>query len=310
MNKKARTKRYTRISIIFAISLAMLFTAVPGVDNVAFAATGDQKAKAENPKAKVNYIRKNGRILDIRAKAGNRLRGYTILQGVCSDGKYLYMAFEKRNGDADGKKRARIKIAKVRIKGWKVVKVSRSGQKLGHANDITYNRHKKYLVVTGAKTNDPYVRLVSPKTLKKIGTKKVRLPRKHSYARAFNAIDYDSKSRTYFIRGRETDGMSFVIDQNFKYKGAANIKSTWTDRHVQSSASTGDYFIVPQSLNQSKDKNTITFFRKTGGAESNIKIPVNGELQAVFYVGNRMYGAVYKKGNNKRKAHLIRIRFK
>ena len=82
------------------------------------------------------------------------------------------MAFERRNGDENGNRKARIKIAKVRISDWKLVKVSSKGQKLGHANDLTYNPYKNCLVVTGAKKKDPYVRIVSANTLKKTATKK------------------------------------------------------------------------------------------------------------------------------------------
>ena len=300
-----------RISIIIIVlTLAFVFS-VPAMDTVAFATDGDKKKPTiKYTRASIKFVKKRGKNLDIRKQAGKKLKGYTVLQGACSDGRYIYMAFEKRNGDPDGKDRARIKIAKVRIKGWKLVKVSKSGLKLGHANDMTYNMHKKYLVVTGAKVNDPYVSLVDPGTLMKIGTKRVRLGKKYKYAKAFNAIDYDNKSRTYFVRGRETDGMSFIVDQDFRFISASNIKSIWPNRHVQSSASRGEFFIVPQSMNQSKNKNTITFFSKTGGAVRSIRIPVTGELQSLFYVGNRMYGAVYRKAGKSRKAFLIRIRLK
>ena len=244
--------------------------------------------------ASVKYMKTNGSKVDIRRQAGKKLKDYSIAQGSCSDGTYLYMAFEKRNGDDNGKTRARIKIAKVRISDWKLKKVSASGQKLGHANDITYNSNKDILVVTGAKTNDPYVRIVSPKTLKKTDTKMVRLLDPYKSVKAFNAIDYDPESRTYYIRSRFYGGKCFTLNEKFRQMNMAVMSTVFPSRHVQSCTSMGNIFIIPQSWYQSTGKNTITIFDKAGTQLQHIKLKLSGELESLFFIGEELYATVHK----------------
>lgn len=263
--------------------------------------------KRESADASIQYARRGKRLVDVRRQAGSRLSGYDIAQGTCSDGKYLYMAFEKRNGDDNGSGRARIKIAKVRIAGWKLVKVSPSGQKLGHANDITYNKHKRYLVVTGAKTNDPYVRIVSPKTLKKTGGKRIRLNRKNRDVKAFNAIAYDPKTRTYLIRSRFYGARSFVLDQSFRQKSMSIMSTAWPSRHVQSCTIARGHLILTQSWNQSKTKNTLTIFDSSGKRLQNIRLKLSGELESVFMIGRELYATVHKKLNGYKTGYIFRI---
>lgn len=244
--------------------------------------------------ASISFAKRGSKKVDIRKQAGRRLSGYTITQGTCSSGKYLFMAFEKRNGDDDGKKRARIKIAKVRISDWKLVKVSPRGQKLGHANDITYNPYKKYLVVTGAKTYDRHVRIVDPKSLVKIDTKAIRLGSKHSDVNAFNAIDFDTEERVYLLRSRFGGSKTFILNENFKVQGYEIYQTAWPNRFVQSCTIYAGQFILTQSLNQTAKANTITIFDQNGKRLQNIRLKMKGELESVFMIGKKLYATMHK----------------
>ena len=247
-----------------------------------------------NSAAAIKFVKSGGSKLDIRKQAWNDLKYYSISQGSCSDGTFLYMCFEQRNGDDNGSGRARIKVAKVRISDWKVVNVSPSGQKLGHANDITYNPDQGYLVVTGAKTNDPYVRLVSPDSLTKIGKKKIKLSDYFSYVKAFNAIDYDSESQTYYIRSRFYGSKCFTLDQNFRMISDATMPTVFPSRSVQSCTALGEYFILSQSWYQSSSKNTVTIFDKAGNMIQHIKLKMKGELESLFFIGDQLYATMHK----------------
>ena len=266
-----------------------------------------KKTKKPAADVSIRFMKSGGRKADIRRQAGKRLKKYDIAQGACSDGKFLYMAFEYRRGDSNGSGKARIKIAKVRISNWKLVKVSPSGQKLGHANDITYNPDRKILVVTGAKKKDPYVRLVSPKTLKKTGTKKVRLTRKYKDVKAFNGIDYDRANHCYYIRSRLCGGKSFTLDQNFKMLDASVIYTVFPTRHVQGVITSGDNVLIPQSWYQSSGKNTLTIFTRSGAALQTVKIKVTGELESIFFIGKKLYATVHKKFKGTKKAYIFQV---
>lgn len=258
--------------------------------------------------ATIKFVRKNGKKFDVRKQAGKKLKKYTIAQGCCSDGTYIYMAFERRNGDSNGNKRARIKIAKVRIRDWKLVKVSPKGMKLGHANDLTYNPYQKYLVVTGAKKKDPYVRIVSAKSLKKTGTRKVYLGSAYKRVKAFNAIDFDAASRTYMIRSRGYGGLTFTLNEEFRITGARTILTTWGSRHVQSCTTSGGHLILTQSWNQSSTKNTLTIFNQAGRKLQDIRIKMKGELESVFMIGGKLYASMHKKLKGYKTGYLFEIK--
>ena len=257
--------------------------------------------------AGIQTLKRKGQLLDVRKHAGIRLTGYNILQGSCSDGKHVYMAFEKRNGDHTGKKKAMIKIVKIRLSDYKIVGISPRGQMLGHANDITYNPYKGQIVVTGAKVDDPYVRIVSPKTLEKTSTHRIALGGDFSDIEAFNAIDFDPASRTYILRSRNYSGWSFILDQNFRVKNAIRCSPYYSGRHVQGSAYKASYYLVPQSWYQSTNKNTITIYDKKGNRLQNITVRMSGEIESVFFAGGSFYGTSYKWVNNQQRAYIIKI---
>lgn len=265
-----------------------------------------KKTSKSNATASVKFVKANGKKVDVRKQAGSKLNGYTVSQGTCSDGRFLYMCFECRNGDENGSGRARIKIAKVRVSDWKVVKVSGS-LKLGHANDITYNGNRRILVVTGAKTNDPYVRIVDPSSLKKTGKKKIKLDSSYSYVKAYNAIDYDPESHTYYIRSRSYGGLCFTLGEDFRMIDYSVVPSD-TSRYVQSCATLGDHFILTQSKEQSSSKNSITIFEKAGKKLQEIKIKLTGELESIFMIGNELYATVHKHvGKSYKTGYILRI---
>ena len=46
---------------------------------------------------KVSYLRtKNNKRFDVRDAVGSKLKHYNVTQGACSDGKYIYVAFEQK----------------------------------------------------------------------------------------------------------------------------------------------------------------------------------------------------------------------
>ena len=257
--------------------------------------------------ASIQTIVKNGRFLDVQKQGGLALRGYDILQGTCTDGRNLYMAFEKRNGDESGKKRAMIKIVRLRLSDFKITGISPTGQILGHANDITYNPYKNQLVVTGAKVNDPYVRTVSPQTLKRTAAHRIRLGSSFSEVEAFNAIDFDSKTRTYMLRSRMFEGWCFRLDQNFKVQSAVRCYPMYPKRHIQGSTYIAGLYMVPQSWYQSTKQNTITIYNKDGKRMQNIIVKMSGEIESIFFAQGQFYGTVYKRINNQKKAYIIKI---
>lgn len=255
--------------------------------------------------AKVSFLENtSGNNLDVRKQAWNAFKKYSIGQGSCTDGTYIYMCFEYRNGDDVGNKDARIRIAKVDIATKKLVKYSGS-LKLGHANDITYNSKEKTLVITGAKFSDPYLRVVDADTLKLKKTVKVNIKNGTSTLSAMNGISYNEADNTYTVRGRsyiKSNGnevtdvtKSYVLNSSFELIKTVTIKRVY-DTDTQGIETVGDNVLFAQSEGQTSDKNTIAIFDKAGKALQNIKLSVKGELESIFQIGKNLYGTLHKKG--------------
>ncbi len=90
-----------------------------------------------------------------RIKLVDGIGDYYVPQGGCTDGKYIYFAFENQKLAADGstlsgseynKKDHYAKIVKIDIATWEIVKISEP-LVLNHCNDMTYVPKLKQLIV-------------------------------------------------------------------------------------------------------------------------------------------------------------------
>lgn len=243
----------------------------------------------------VSYLKsKKGKRIDIRVRAKGKLKHYRIGQGSATDGKYIYMLFEYRRGDDDGKGRARIKVAKVRAREMKVVKVS-GPLKVGHGNDVTYNSHKKYLVITGAKTRDPYVYLVSTKSLKRIGKKRVKLGKYSEGGKpnSFHAIVYNAATKRYLIKARKFRDRAYILNSKFKAVKRIRIHLPYKLR-TQGSVLYKGKFILIQSGHQ-EGRNRMIIYSLAGKILHKIKVTCGNEMEALFVIKNVLYGTKHMK---------------
>ena len=90
----------------------------------------------------IEYITdKNGKPINIRRLAGAGLEHFPWPQGAASDGKYIYMVFERKaiRGFAH-----RCRIVKLDARTFTIRQVS-GNLRLGHGNDITYRDGVLYI---------------------------------------------------------------------------------------------------------------------------------------------------------------------
>lgn len=90
--------------------------------------------------------------------------GYKIMQGICTDGRYMYAFMEKKNQDVDGEKRSMCRVFKVDLTTWEVVSVSEP-LKVDHANGVTYNTKTNEIFVTHFYYNSYLISIVDPATM-------------------------------------------------------------------------------------------------------------------------------------------------
>lgn len=260
----------------------------------------------------VKRLSKDGTWLDLRKLAGQKLYGYDIFQGACTDGKYGYYVLYN-------KKKEKCRIAKMRLSDNKVVKVSRVLE-IHHGNDITYNRHTGKLLAVHLSGSDPYrIAVIDPSTLKLERNRTVKLPKKLPGAssatlkkqKGVNGIAYDPDRKQYVLRVR-VYGDFIITDKNLKplryvkpsvkkikprlYQGLEVINGYIGS--VEASSDTGTY-----------DRyNILNLYRWNGSYVGRINIKKGNELENIFFANGRGYAGFYHeyyvKGKLKRNNYI------
>lgn len=227
----------------------------------------------------VEYVRKDGLRLDIRKQAGKRLNCFWVTQGACSDGTYIYMAFERRR--MNGHPRA-VKIVKIDSNTMKVVAIS-GPLKVGHANDMTYRRGSLYITHSAGRK---VVHCVDAVTLKK----KVDIRVGTAMALFFNGIAKYGDG--YVLRNMFGSGM-IVTDRDFREVRCFNADG---GHDVSQSMEQADEVMYrTYSVRQSEDKNFLVLFDMNGRVIKDYKVEMRGELEACFMHKGELWFTSYRK---------------
>lgn len=250
----------------------------------------------------IEYIKgENGEPLNIRGLSG-KLRDFRVTQGCCSDGKNIYMIFERQKL---GRWTHRCRILKLDGKTFKLLKVSQE-LKIGHGNDVTY--HNGNLYVTHS-AGGKIVHRVNAFTLAYEEMIRVTIPKElgRKRIRAFNGIARYGNG--FILRIMYGTGM-LITDDDFKA-----LRHFRTRRFYKTSQGMDQKGLVTYraySKLQSEDRNYLATFDEEGRVISRTRLEVTGELESVFFMGDQLYGTVYRKeidsrGRLKRDAYIIRI---
>lgn len=244
--------------------------------------------------AKATPLKKKKKVFELRAQAKQKMYQYDTLQGSCTDGTYAYYLMYNR-------KTVNCKIVKVKRSNLKVAKVS-GILDVAHGNDMTYDSHKKRLVIVHSTGSDPKkLTSVDPKTLKAVESKHVQIPKKlaggsiadAAGATAFTGVAYSSGRKQYAVL--LSHNYNFVLlDANLdpvRYVKASKKK----DYVVQGIDATDDYILVAQSPKTSKQKyNIITVYDWDGNYISRINAKKGYEIESIYHVGSKYYAGFYR----------------
>ncbi len=240
-------------------------------------------------------------VKEMLSMAGQKMWGWDTTQGITYDGKYAYMNVENRYANS-------IKVIKMdTTNNFKVVKVSAPVQGC-HGNDITYNSDTKKLYITYSYFNKRYVARMNPNTMKYEGRNYIKVPyhiagpHGHKAIRnlnCYNEIHYDNVKKQYLLKKKESHSM-IVLDKNFKVIRYMRIheRVEITNQNMQA---TPEFFFRVQSNYQSNQKNNyVTVFDWHGTYITHFNLKFDGvlgkaELENIFFIGDQMYGACYKK---------------
>ena len=227
----------------------------------------------------VSYIRKDGARLDVRKQAGKRLNMFTVTQGACSDGKYIYMAFERKKSS---RHQRAVKIVKLDPRSWKVVRIS-GVLKIGHANDMTYREGNLYITHSAGKR---VIHCVDAVTLKKKDDIRVISHK----ALFFNGIARYGKG--YVLRSMIGIGM-IITDGSFRAIHFFNADGGHPTS--QSMEQKNEVLYRTYSVLQSEDKNFLVTFDMDGNKLKDEKVLLRGELEACFMHRGQLWFTSYRK---------------
>ena len=282
---------------------------------------------------KTEYVTDDsGQPVDVRQLPGARehLAYFTVTQGACSDGKNIYMVFERK--EKDGRTQC-CRIVKLDAKTFSVVRVS-GELSIGHGNGMTY--HDGTLYVTNSsgiytktgKSKDlrkaysicRVIHTVDAETLRQGSDIKVRgmRGRNENSIRAFNGIAYEKDTGGFLLRCMWRTDM-IRTDSNFVRTGSFRIPRLSPTSRFGIDSQSMDWndgkIYRAYSMLQSTEKNYIAEYDRNGRLITRLRLDMGTpcELESVFFIGNTMYGTVYKRddcadGTCHCHAYLIRIR--
>lgn len=263
--------------------------------------TEDEKTN-DNITFKLSLLTKNGKAFELRRQAKQKLYGYDILQGSCTDGKYGYYVLYH-------KKKEKCKIIKVRLSDLKVIKKSKS-LALSHGNDLTYNSKTKKIVAVHATEKPKRLTIVNPSTLKIEKNINVSVP---SSIKGFSGIAYDSTRNQYVLYTNKAH--NFVI-LNSKFKLIKQIKPTKKNKTTyQGIDASKDYILVAQSPKPKTKQiwNIISVYDWTGKHLYDAKVSTKYEIESIYHIGNTYYAGFYKEYYNvkyKYKTKKVKVKWK
>lgn len=257
-----------------------------------------------NVAASTTAIKFNNKTRNLYIAAGQAINtsGYSVIQGGCTDGTYMYYVMENQ-------KKERCKIAKVRRSDGKVIKVS-AAMNIGHGNGLTYNSKAKELVAIHNKPYKKRVSRINPSTLKIIKSKDVE-PGKSLYgdgvhrsnvADKLSGIDgyisasYISSRNQFAFLTRGSCSEILITDDAFKplYMITLNKKKA-ADYYYQDVYLTKDYILVAQSGNINLSRtykscdNPLFVYDYSGRYLGRLTVKSRYELENVCTAGGMLY---------------------
>lgn len=242
---------------------------------------------------KIIRLAKNGKAMDIKDVAGQKLYGYDTVQGSCTDGKNGYYALYNRNVE-------KCKIAKIRLSDNKLIGVSKVLD-IHHGNDLTYNNRTKKVMAVHMTEKSMAIGVINAGTLKLEKNVTIKIPEglpgvssfKIKKITGFNAIAYDSKNNRYVLRIRNlgdyliTDGnlnpIEYVTPKKKKHRQAVYAGLDVIDGYIASTQyryNSGGYNIVQLHNWSGKYIGTVNINKKY---ELESSFNANGKVYAVYY---------------------------
>lgn len=212
---------------------------------------------------------------------------YNVMQGSCSDGKYIYAFLEKKKQDVDGETRSLCRIVKVSMETWEIVATSEP-LKVDHGNGATYNSKTNEIYVTNCQYLPKVISVVDPQTLTVTGTVEIEY--------GARGIAYNAEKDQYAVA---VSGSSDIViyDANFKklayYEceapGLGNQSISWDGKYL--------YMTYTGALEKkTKGSEVICCYDWNGNFCGVFRLFMFMEIESSFHVNGETYVSFYNGG--------------
>ncbi len=305
--KKAKTSSYTLSRLAKKKNYYARIRAYKKVGGTTYYSSWSEAGNVKKTRtAKASLLSKKKKVFEIRKWADQKMFQYDTLQGSCTDGTYAYYLLFNR-------KVSKCKIVKVKRSNLKVVQVS-GALDVAHGNDMTYDSHRKRLVIVHSTGVDPKrLTSVDPQSLGIIESKHVQIPKKlaggsiadANGATAFSGVAYSSGRKQYVVL--LSHNYNFVILDS-DLEPVRYVKAGKKYNYVmQGIDATDDYIMVAQSPKTSKQKyNIITVYDWDGRYISKINVKKGYEIESIYHVGSKYYAGFYRSYYKTRYKNVIK----
>ena len=266
-------------------------------------------AKYKSYVDKVRVVKKNGKKFDVMGLLPRRYKQkYNIPQGGTTDGKNIYQVLWKKNSN-------KCIIVKFNAKKLKRVALSKP-LKIYHGNDLAFVKKHNKIYVSNCDGKRMHISVVHPKTLKLIGSIKVKVPKslkrrpKNSKVKGISALDYNAELDKFVGRIRGNSSFLVLNDQlkpveysgtnkKFKYRGQGMF-----------SDSKSVYILYDKQ----KKASYIMAYSWSGKFKYKITLKTKYEIENLFRIGKKHYAAIYygrwTSHGFKRSTYLLKINMK
>ena len=198
---------------------------------------------------------------------------FATVQGACTDGTYAYFAIQGNSTS----------ILKYNMKNWKLADKGEKLSFLGHANDMTYNPKRKWILVANNGPEYNVLTAIDPVTFKKVATIKLKI---NVYSVAYNP------DKDIYIVGISGSYKFAVLNSSFKVVKTYKGKDTGYTRQGGDCDNNYIYF------SQSGGDNIVAVYDYNGKYVDMVSIGHTHEVENLFHVGGSFYTTLHYYGNS------------
>ncbi len=237
------------------------------------------------PVAPVSGVTEEGKYFNLKA-----VDDYRVMQGGCTDGKYVYLILNDPNGRMDGDEWVPLSLLfKVDMDGWEIVKTSEPLE-VDHANSITYNAKLGQLILAHGESHGKG----APNDISFLDPDSLEILDRRSLEQKIYAISYCEARDQYVVGIQGTPDLA-VLDAEFDETDYFEGHKVLGNQNIDCDEK---YIYVGNSGVGTKRAGTevVKVYGWDGAYKGIFRLGSVSEQEALFHVGEDYYVTFYTAG--------------